>query len=290
MLWSLRNKLVLTYLLIGLAPVVLFVTLVLISAYIAAGQFAIHLVDSRLQAELGQMSGSERASRGPDCPGAWREAVGGGDWRSGAERRTGWMRQGCGLHPATKAFVNGAPMALDPIDGKTPLGLPPWAAELKGGEFQDLVLDGGDLYLVVVHQRRLADGRMFSLVSSMPVDGGLMDLIADGLGRAVLFPERLGSLARSGRKPAAQKSEACAPACQNRRRSQAAIAGGSEPEAMNLADVRVRFLSTMAMTDWGSGEQRQHSDRGGFAANAAVPAALWRVAGRSGDERDSRWV
>ncbi len=35
-----------TYLLIGMAPVVLFVTLVLISAYVAAGQFAIHLVDS----------------------------------------------------------------------------------------------------------------------------------------------------------------------------------------------------------------------------------------------------
>src|SRR5882757_3305036 len=55
MLWSLRNKLVLTYLLIGLAPVVLFVTLVSVMAYIAAGQFAIHLADSRLQAELSQI-------------------------------------------------------------------------------------------------------------------------------------------------------------------------------------------------------------------------------------------
>jgi sigma-B regulation protein RsbU (phosphoserine phosphatase) len=55
MLWSLRNKLVLTYLLIGLAPVVLFVTLVSVMAYIAAGQFAIHLADTRLQAELSQI-------------------------------------------------------------------------------------------------------------------------------------------------------------------------------------------------------------------------------------------
>ena len=47
MLWSLRNKLVITYLLIGLAPVVLFVTLVSVMAYVAAGQFSIHLVDSR---------------------------------------------------------------------------------------------------------------------------------------------------------------------------------------------------------------------------------------------------
>ena len=62
MLWSLRNKLVLTYLLIGLAPVVLFLTLVLISAYVAAGQFAIHLADSRMQAALNQLSG-ENAHR-----------------------------------------------------------------------------------------------------------------------------------------------------------------------------------------------------------------------------------
>src|SRR5258708_38233075 len=55
MLWSLRNKLVLTYLLIGLAPVVLFVTLVSVMAYIAAGQFAIHLADTRFQGELSQI-------------------------------------------------------------------------------------------------------------------------------------------------------------------------------------------------------------------------------------------
>src|SRR6201996_3200434 len=56
MLWSLRNKLVLTYLLIGLAPVLLFLTLAGIFAYVAAGQFAIHLADTRLLAELNQMS------------------------------------------------------------------------------------------------------------------------------------------------------------------------------------------------------------------------------------------
>src|SRR5207302_10866520 len=49
LLWSLRNKLIITYLLIGLAPVVLFVTLVTISAYIAAGHFSIHLADTPMR-------------------------------------------------------------------------------------------------------------------------------------------------------------------------------------------------------------------------------------------------
>ena len=38
LLWSLRNRLILTYVLFGLAPVVLFGILVVVSAYVAAGQ------------------------------------------------------------------------------------------------------------------------------------------------------------------------------------------------------------------------------------------------------------
>lgn len=62
LLWSLRNKLILTYLLIGLAPVILFVTLATISAYVAAGQFSIHLADTRMRQQLDQI-GEENAMR-----------------------------------------------------------------------------------------------------------------------------------------------------------------------------------------------------------------------------------
>lgn len=254
MLWSLRNKLVLTYLLIGLAPVVLVVTLVLISAYIAAGQFAIHLVDSRLQAELSQMDGAN-AHRADVIV----QVLGGKPSAEEMEEQDSAVNRldvaGMRLHPATKAYINGAPIALDPIGEKTPLGLPPWASELKSGDFQNLVLDGGELYLVVVHQRRLGDGRMFSLVSSMPVDNGLMNLMADGLGRAVLFPERLGNLAQERREAAEEKRPASLVIPSGRSKSASGIAGGTEPRAINLLDIRVRFLSTTAITEWGSGDR-----------------------------------
>ena len=51
------------------------------------------------------------------------------------------------------------------------------------------MLDGSDLYLVAVHQQGLGDGRLFSLVTSVPVDRSVMDMIADGLGRVHLFVE-----------------------------------------------------------------------------------------------------
>lgn len=257
MLWSLRNKLVLTYLLIGLAPVVLFVTLVMVSAYVAAGQFAIHLVDSRLQTELGQMAGANehRAE-------LIAQVLEGRPSAEEVERRDGAAEvdvTGMRLHPETKAYINGTPVALDPIDEKTPMGLPPWASELKTGDFQNLVLDGDDLYLVAVHQQHLADGRKFTLVSSVPVDSLLMNTMADGLGRAVLFPERVGSLGDERRKATTAKETRSAAAGMAAAEAGAGkgtrgIAGGRELQGTNPADIRVRFLSTVPMTDWGSGD------------------------------------
>jgi sigma-B regulation protein RsbU (phosphoserine phosphatase) len=237
LLWSLRNKLVVTYLLIGLAPVVLFVTLVLISAYVAAGQFSIHLVDSRVQEELGQLGGvnahrTELITRLINEGLLLRNPP--ADW-------TAEVESNARLHRDTVAYVNGAPFDLGRPPGKTPLGLPPWAAELKDRDFHGLVLDGSDLYLAAIHQQRLSDGRLLSVVSSRPVDGPQVEAVSKGLGRVRLLVERLStSQASSVRKETGQE-----------RRS---IAGGATPPSVNLADIQVRFLSTLSMIDWDTGE------------------------------------
>jgi sigma-B regulation protein RsbU (phosphoserine phosphatase) len=269
MLWSLRNKLVLTYLLIGLAPVVLFVTLVSISAYIAAGQFAIHLADSRMEAELSQMSTDNghlvefvlRSLEGKVPPETITNELAEGERPGRLETPRMKLRQD------RQSFVEGIRVATGTVvRGKVPLGLPPWATNLRGGEYHGLILDGDDLYLVAVNQRKQADGRMFSLMSSMPVNRALMDMIASGLGRAVLFPQRIGSDNGSGVDAGGAKQLVPRTGAQTRnsarveeiRRSGARrlpIEGGAEPEGVNLADVRVRFLSTVAMTDWDTGEQ-----------------------------------
>lgn len=97
---------------------------------------------------------------------------------------------------------------------------------------------------------------MFSLVSSLPVDKALMNLIADGLGRAMLFPESLGNLAEERRAANAnEKRPASTLAMPSRRglKNTDGIAGGNEPLAVNALDIRVRFLSTTSIVDWGSG-------------------------------------
>jgi len=257
MLWSLRNKLVLTYLLIGLAPVVLFITLVLISAYIAAGQFAIHLADTRLQSEVEQMS-VENSHRADLVAGALNGQLPASASSTlpvaeSAQLDTARTR----MHQSSESFVDGVQVSLGTdVEGKVPLGLPPWATMLSSGEFHGLVLDGHDVYLVALNQQKLKDGRMFTLMSSVPVDESLMNGVASGLGRAVLFPLTIETTGNSRQTSGAAATPRVLERTRRGERADAvrdAIAGGNEPAGMNVADIRVRFPSTVAMTDWDTG-------------------------------------
>ncbi len=262
MLWSLRNKLILTYLLVGLAPVILFVTLAAISTYIAAGQFAIHLADTRIEAELDRMTtgNAVRTARvvhiiddtppSPQTPGDTLPA-GMQDRISEiglTERSAASGQQRVSLHTQVEAFLNGLPVprpAADVLAHEVPLGLPAWAVALPGGNFHGVVLDGDELYLVAIRQQRLQDGRLFTMLGSLPVDPEFMRLVAEGLGRARVFTQK-ASAGESG-LPAK-------PAVARRERSRfTSVSGGNEPPPLSLIDLGVRFLSTTPVTDWATG-------------------------------------
>ncbi len=276
MLWSLRNKLILTYLLIGLAPAILFVTLVFITAYIAAGQFAIHLTDSRVQAELTQMRG-ENERRADQIARAYQMVPRGQTPAfipgvTDAERASTLDLPRLKLRRDSVAFIDGAavPINFGP-HGKLPLGLPPWATELSNGSFSGIVLDGSDLYLVTIHQRKWDNGRLFTLLNSLPLDSAVLNIVSEGLGQASLLPEQANAEANDGRQrssaaPVSQNTTpATAPPPQQEDKiaigptvvsGRSWIKGGAEPPPVNLADVRVSFTSTEPIIDWGTGEHK----------------------------------
>src|SRR5580765_5965264 len=55
MLWRLRNRLIVTYVFIGVIPLVLLITLAVGGLYLSAGQFATFIVTSRLDSELSSL-------------------------------------------------------------------------------------------------------------------------------------------------------------------------------------------------------------------------------------------
>jgi sigma-B regulation protein RsbU (phosphoserine phosphatase) len=58
MLWRLRNRLIVTYLFIGVIPLALLITLAVYGFYLSAGQFATFIVTSRLDSELNRLEAS----------------------------------------------------------------------------------------------------------------------------------------------------------------------------------------------------------------------------------------
>ncbi|NYF81105.1 PP2C family protein-serine/threonine phosphatase [Granulicella arctica] len=258
MMWSLRNKLIITYLLIGLAPVVLVVTFVTISGYIAAGQFAIHLADTRVQAELDQI-GADNAGRAAriahfiatQAPGNSSATTSQVEEINDIEHLTAMAEQRSylHLHRSLEAFINGAPLTLpkNAAYGGAPLGLPAWATELKGGSFRSVVLDGSEIYLVAIEQQRMNDGRLFTLLTRLPVNGAFMEIVAEGLGHAGVRVES----AADDRPVGSRSASSMMGSSRTRTRE---ISGGTEPPPVNIADIRVPFLSTTTVIDWDTGK------------------------------------
>ncbi len=275
LLWSLRNKLVLTYLLIGVAPIVLFSTLVLVSAYIVAGQFAIHLVDARLQSHLDQVKGLnsldgwtlEKRLRTPGVNADTGKAP---DALADLRFTEPELQEPDGtLTPQMRVFRNGLPVAYTDqkaLKARTPLGLPPWATRLEGGQFRGMVLDGGELYLVGIQQVEITPGLRYSLISSLPIDGVLMRTVAHNLGRARLIAVSTGDETAEDVENHAVKAVAARTETNTKTKRprevrppnpeqirQGSVVGGAEPAALNVLDLRVRFLSTIPVVNWDTG-------------------------------------
>ncbi len=287
LLWSLRNKLVLTYLLIGLAPMVLFVTLAGISAYVLAGQFAIYIASSRIRAEAEHLAASNQsyamhAARlvslrnhasiqgTPDPALPFRPGV-----QSQGGHGTAFVPRDAIVLPElsreeetqnmqqreTAAFLDGKKLPLLERNGEivSTLQLPEWA---KDG-FKGLVLDNNKLYLRVV-TKEVQDGKTLDFISSLPIDQGLLDRIAQGVGRIAVLPvakiatdlKKLDAQTKTG-QDSAESLVYVEPEdkqlIQELRLS--AMFGGTVPTPVNLYDRRVRLASSLPAMDWMTGKQ-----------------------------------
>ena len=61
LLWRLRNRLIVTYMFIGVIPVILLVAMAFITGYLFAGQFATYVAMSELQSDLQHLEATNRS-------------------------------------------------------------------------------------------------------------------------------------------------------------------------------------------------------------------------------------
>lgn len=250
LLWRLRNKLILTYLLIGLTPVVLFFTVVFLLASTAAGQFAVHLASQHLQNELDSMGTSDagfafslarRVEAGADAA-----ALGSDDGRPQrpgappASRVDGVARLGARQRAV---YLDDTPVTLPGLVGyaRSPMRLTPWVKQRRAGQIKVFAEDGGVLYMAVV-DRVAANGHVVTVIGTIPVDTSLLTTAARGLGQVTLLPGVMED----------RSSTRLLTSDINRAR----LSGGQRPPAVNMLDYGVIFRSRLPVLNWESGDLR----------------------------------
>jgi sigma-B regulation protein RsbU (phosphoserine phosphatase) len=252
LLWRLRNRLIVTYVFIGVIPVFLLVIISLITLYLLAGQFASFVVTSDVATHL---RGMEAANRTIAHHLATQVSSGG---KLNAEilgrtrpHRPEWSRrQVCAwLRNQPQPYCSGA-------EGVVEFDFPPSIT----GDFSDLVNDHGKLYLrtaTVV----TADPELLRVVLSDPFDKEFVEKIAANLGRISVYGTESPSSAGSSASKSASASTS-AP----QHGSQAPLvfddggpreetfSAGEIPPAGNALDHEITLRIPVQVMDWATGK------------------------------------
>jgi sigma-B regulation protein RsbU (phosphoserine phosphatase) len=178
-LWRLRNRLIVTYVFVGVIPVVMLVILATLSFYLFAGQFATFVVTTALDSELKSLDAANSAI-------AHELAA---KMQSGVNPDTTAVE---GLRRTDKAWTDRHVHAWH--DGKNVLNsspadavsLPPILPSYLKGSCREVVRDHNKLFLrasetIPIH------GRSLTVLSSEPLDQRLLQDLAANLGEITLY-------------------------------------------------------------------------------------------------------
>jgi len=268
-LWRLRNRLIVTYVFIGVIPAVLLVAMALITLYGLAGQFAVFVVTSEIDSQLRSLEAANaavcnelaaRLERG-DNPAS--ESLAGLRKRDPAWSR----RQVC-------AWYGDKPLPMCNEFKGSSLTIPRFVQ----GRFRDVVRDGGSLYLRAVTSVPVRSNRL-TVVTSEPFDKELVGTIAADLGEITVFPSGVmingpaaktagssASVTPSGNSSGVASSNLPSPAVQTTqpvskpsgsqtRASQSTFTVGSVPFPAGNFDLEIPLAGTsLSAVDWNTGK------------------------------------
>ena len=246
LLWRLRNRLIVTYVFIGVIPVFLLVMISLITLYLLAGQFASFVVTSDITTHL---HGMETANRAIAHHLATQIADGGKlDAEILSRSRPGrpeWSRrQVCAWYrDQPRSYCSGP-------EGAAVFDSPSFIT----GDFRDIVSDHGKLYLrtaTVV----TAEPESLRVILSEPLDKEFVEKIAGDLGRIAVYGME-GPTANST-TPAQQNTSKPFLAFDDGKQREQTFSAGTIPPAGGAFDHEITFPIPLQVVDWSTGERRR---------------------------------
>jgi sigma-B regulation protein RsbU (phosphoserine phosphatase) len=244
LLWRLRNRLIVTYIFIGVIPVFLLVVISLITLYLLAGQFASFVVTSDIVTHVRSMEAANRAiahhlATQISASGKLDAEVVGRT----RPRRPEWARrQVCAWYRnQLQPFCSG-PDGVAAFD----------SASFLTTDFRDLVNDGGKLYLRTVTVLTAAQGSL-RVISSEPFDQEFVEQIAGSLGRIAVYGTERPTAAGST-QPARQNASPRALMFDDGGLREETFFAGKIPPASSALDHEITLRIPVQMVDWATGK------------------------------------
>ena len=254
LLWRLRNRLIVTYVFIGVIPVFLLVAISLITLYLLAGQFASFVVTSEIDNHLRAAGASSHTIANIIETRLSQEKSLNAEGLNGLRpKRREWLRrQVCVWYGESAAQCAGPPGVAD-LDNP--------GFELKDG-FKEIVRDRGKLYLRTANV--INGPKTLRVVSSEPLDRTLMQEIASELGEITLIEQmkaRPSSGAENSIGSQAQGKQAIERAdgsvSYDYRRLEQVFTAGTVPPAAGALDHEITFPTPLPVVEWTSTGERQ---------------------------------
>jgi sigma-B regulation protein RsbU (phosphoserine phosphatase) len=279
-LWRLRNRLIVTYMFIGVIPVVLLVAMAGFSLFLFAGQFASYVVISELNAQLRSVEAVNAAISNEVAAGLTRGNTPTAESLLGLKKRDrAWGRrqvqawQGTRVLPlsgdAPAAAWFSYPAFFDKKDNE-------YATALRDGKpFHEIVSDRGKLYLRVVTVLPVREESL-TVVTSEPLDKDLIGKIAEDLGEITLYADLAGPGSAAAPvnlapNPASDKDSGLKTSFSlspNKGNGVVVTQGsgdqggaqlpptftvGATPDPVNFMDREIPFVTPLEAVDWNSG-------------------------------------
>ncbi len=261
MLWRLRNRLIVTWVFVGVIPVVLLVALTVGSLYLFAGQFATFIVTTQLNSEL---HGLEAANSAIAHELAARMESGGkaetGAIESLRQTNKSWSGRHVYVWLNDKLILSNSPRGVS----SSP---PPLPRYLKHG-FSEVVRHHDRLSLRAAETIQISSGDL-TVVTSEPLDRNLLQELANDLGEITLYAS--GLTLHKIEQPESASSVKLGANVSSPRTSDTNQAGvyvldtgkdlpaptittGSIPSPTRAMDRQVSFATAVRVVDWETGE------------------------------------
>jgi len=270
LLWRLRNRLIVTYVFIGVIPVFLLVMISLITLYLLAGQFASFVVTSDIATHLRSMEAANRAiahHMAAHISGSGKldaDALG-----HARPHRPEWSRRQVCVWYRNQP----KPDCVGP-EGVAGFDSPSFIT----GDFRDIVRDHGKLYLrtatVLAAEPESLSSSSLSLrvILSEPLDKDFVEKIAGDLGLIAVYGTQSPSPNASSIAPAQQNASKPYLAFESGKQREQTFSAGTVPPASSTLDREITFPIPLQVVDWSTGERQR---AGALAEVETRPSVLY---------------